>query len=518
MRPGSQLRFDPRRRVMLGRLSALAALPWLDGPAVQAALRDAPRAALVIGNAAYPRAALDNPVNDATAIADVLGRLGFSIDRRLDAGRQSMVDAIGEFCAKVTRTQSVALFYFAGHGIQIDWRNYLLPIDVRLARADDVMRQSVDVATLLDGLGKADTPTSVVILDACRDNPFGAAGKTGSGLSQMDAPTRTLLAYATAPGNVASDGDGRNGLYTENLLKEIVRPGVQIEDVFKRVRLSVRQRSQGRQIPWESTSLEDDFFFVPPADAHVPTQAERDAAFGKDRDDWQAAQQSGTAQAIFAYLKAHPNGHFSEIAQIELDRLLAESGEQRIRVQTSSANPYSQGSAEAGRIALGDRYVYRFVDRLHQDERVFVHRVTRIVGDRIEFNGGKFVTDLLGNPRREADGGVLGDNQLFASEYSIGKEWITRFDYTFPNGKVDVVELTCRVVARETIDVPAGRFDAFRVEANGWRLYVPSRRARTYWVAPGKVPRFVAIDTVNYDRHGVMSVSERRELMSFTKT
>ncbi|WP_155648721.1 caspase family protein [Burkholderia pseudomultivorans] len=518
MRPGPRSRFDPLRRALLGRASALAVLPWLDGAAAYAALRDAPRAALVIGNAAYPRAMLDNPVNDATAIAAALGGLGFSVDRRLDVGHQSMIDAIGDFCAKVQHTQSVALFYFAGHGMQIDWRNYLLPVDVRLARVDDVIRQSVDVATLLAGLGKANNPMSVVILDACRDNPFGVAGKSGGGLSQMDAPPRTLLAYATAPGNVASDGDGRNGLYTENLLKEIGRAGVQIEDVFKRVRLSVRQRSQGRQIPWESTSLEDDFFFVPPPDVHVPTQAERDAAFGKDRDDWQAAQQVGTAQAIFAYLKSHPSGHFSEIAEATLDRLLAGQGEKPVKVQTSSQNPYSQGSEEAGRITLGDRYVYRFVDRLHQSERIFVHRVTRIDGERIEFNGGKFVTDLLGNPRREADGGVLGDNQLFASEYSIGKEWITRFDYMFPNGNVDVVELTCKVVARETIDVPAGRFDAFRVEASGWRLYAPSRRVRTYWVAPGKVPRFIALDTVNYDRHGVVAASERRELMSFTKT
>ncbi|MBK8889535.1 MAG: caspase family protein [Dechloromonas sp.] len=154
----------------------------------------------------------------------------------------------------MTRSRAVGLFYFAGHGLQLDWRNFLVPVDVRLDQADDVPRQTVDLGNLLNSLGRAGNAMNIVVLDACRDNPFGSEHKTGRGLSQMDAPISTLLAYATAPGNVASDGTGKNGLSTENFLKEMVAPEARIEDVFKRVRLAVRRSSQGQQIPWESTS------------------------------------------------------------------------------------------------------------------------------------------------------------------------------------------------------------------------------------------------------------------------
>ena len=169
----------------------------------------------------------------------------------------------------------VGLFYFAGHGVQLDWRNYLLPIDAVIDKIEDVAKQSVDIARLMEGLTKAANPMNVIILDACRENPFGTAKPVAQkGLSQMDAPTQTILAYATSPGNVASDGDGANGLYTENLLREIKVPEAKIEDVFKRVRLGVRRKSNGAQIPWESTSLEEDFWFLPPKSLKAATDAE----------------------------------------------------------------------------------------------------------------------------------------------------------------------------------------------------------------------------------------------------
>jgi uncharacterized caspase-like protein len=123
----------------------------------------------------------------------------------------------------------------------------------------------VDVNSLIVGIRKAHNPMNLIILDACRDNPFGSSARLDQkGLSQLDAPPGTLLAYATAPGNTAIDGESENGLYTEHLLREIKVPEVKVEDVFKRVRLAVRRRSKGLQIPWESTSLEEDFWFISP--------------------------------------------------------------------------------------------------------------------------------------------------------------------------------------------------------------------------------------------------------------
>jgi multidrug efflux pump subunit AcrA (membrane-fusion protein) len=157
--------------------------------------------------------------------------------------------------------QAVGMLYYAGHGLQLDWHNYMVPVDAKLSQAADVPKQTIDIENVIDTFKKSATRMNIIVLDACRDNPF--AGKaSGKGLAQLDAPPGTYLAFATSPGNVAEDGDetSGNGLFTQYLLKELQKPA-RIEDVFKRVRLQVRQKSQGRQIPWDSSSLEDDFAF-----------------------------------------------------------------------------------------------------------------------------------------------------------------------------------------------------------------------------------------------------------------
>ena len=229
-------------------------------------LLKAPKVALVMGNGAYKDApVLKNAPNDARAIGETLKASGFEVTLKLDTGREALIGAIRDYVHAMETRKCVGLFYFAGHGLQLAWRNYLLPVDASIDKIDDVAKQSVDTARLMEGLTKAANPMNVIVLDACRENPFGnLKGVDHKGLSQMDAPVTTLLAYATSPGNVASDGDGANGLYTENLLREIKVPAAKIEDVFKRVRLGVRKKSGGAQIPWESTSLEEDFYFLPP--------------------------------------------------------------------------------------------------------------------------------------------------------------------------------------------------------------------------------------------------------------
>ncbi|MBI1964648.1 MAG: caspase family protein, partial [Betaproteobacteria bacterium] len=232
----------------------------------QGSLNSLPRQALVIGNSRYKETPLRNPASDANAMAGALERIGFDVALLLDAGRDQMRNAIQTYGDSVAKRSAVGLFYFAGHGVQLAWRNYLIPVDAVVDNPDDVRERAVDLNTLLQGLTRAKNPMNVIILDACRDNPFGTRVRTDQkGLSQFDAPPGSMLAYATAPGNTASDGEGENGLYTENLLREMHVPDAKIEDVFKRVRLHVRRRTHGQQIPWESTSLEEDFSFAPSA-------------------------------------------------------------------------------------------------------------------------------------------------------------------------------------------------------------------------------------------------------------
>lgn len=182
-------------------------------------LNQLPRHALVIGNSRYSASPLKNPGNDALAIADYLKRSGFSVQLKLDASRKEMQEAIRAFGNELAQQKSVGVFYFAGHGAQLAWRNYLIPVDAKINQMADMQTQAVELGMLLDSLKKAGNPMNVVILDACRDNPFGTTRIEQKGLSQIDAPPGTLLAYATSPGNVAADGIGDNGLYTEHLLK-----------------------------------------------------------------------------------------------------------------------------------------------------------------------------------------------------------------------------------------------------------------------------------------------------------
>ena len=217
------------------------------------------RIALVIGNSSYPGAPLKNPVNDAKDMAAALRKLGFEVINKTDATQKEMNLAIAQFGDKL-RADTVALFFFAGHGMQVKGKNYIIPIDAQITSESTVRAMTVDVDTVMDQL--ASSPMNIVILDACRNNPFERRFRSvGGGLAQMDAPKGSLIAYATAPGKVAQDGEGRNGLYTQELLKHIQTPGLPLEAVFKRVRNGVMQGSGDAQTPWEASSLTGDFYF-----------------------------------------------------------------------------------------------------------------------------------------------------------------------------------------------------------------------------------------------------------------
>jgi hypothetical protein len=331
-----------------------------------------------------------------------------------------------------------------------------------------------------------------VILDACRDNPFLPDLKSGKGLSQIDAPPGTILAYATAPGNGAADVGLRekNGLYTGHLLNEMRTREAKIEDVFKRVRLNVRRESKGEQIPWESTSLEEDFYLFPPAQLKKASEDELDREYALQLQAWN--QLDSTEAAIVAYLRRYPSGHFSELAQARLEAVLARSGEKKIAIVDSKSNPFTAGSAVSRRdYQVGDEYVYRTID-LHTHIANPGPRltVTAVSENQVTFANG-FVSDLLGNTIRGANGRRFVDNQPYPVEYALGKKWVTRFQVEDGGGVIDEMELEFKVIARETITVPAGTFDTFRVAGTGWARGGRKREV-THWMAPDRVRRFIA--------------------------
>ncbi len=222
------------------------------------------RLALIIGNSSYQHAGyLRNPTNDAEDIARTLKELGFEVMLFTNQDMKSMKQAIDAFGLKLNN-YDVGLFYYAGHGVQSKGFNYFIPVDANLQTEAQVEFDCVRTDRLLSLMEDANNTTNIIILDACRDNPFERSWRrsaTGSGLAFMDAPSGSLIAYATAPGRTASDGHGRNGLYTSALLKYLKEPGIGIEEMFKKVREEVSNQSDKQQIPWESTSLVGAFYF-----------------------------------------------------------------------------------------------------------------------------------------------------------------------------------------------------------------------------------------------------------------
>ncbi len=236
-------------------------------PASVAASPPAARAALVIGNGAYGDAPLRNPVSDAKAVALALEKLGFATTLATDLGWQALGQAVRAF-ADHHAGAAMRVIYYAGHGAQIRGRNYMVPIDVDVANEAELIRKSIDAGELVQRLARQPQAVNVMILDACRNNPasqvvLAADGRrlrtraSGSpGLARMQAPAGSLIAYATAPGQVADDrAGGEHSLYTKHLLAHIATPGQPLEKLFKRVRLEVLRESQSQQQPWEENSL-----------------------------------------------------------------------------------------------------------------------------------------------------------------------------------------------------------------------------------------------------------------------
>ena len=266
-------------RHVVNLVVALITTTWLACAAAEAQIAPGSadgaerRLALVIGNSAYRSVgALTNPGNDARAVSEILNAAGFEVVRAADLTLEEMQQVIGEFAAKLSEAgpNAAALVFFAGHGLQVDGENFLIPIDAQIGQQSDVASQSVRLADLMRTLEAAPSKMRIVILDACRNNPFSALGNAaGKGLAIVDAPARSIVAYSTAPGAQALDGNGLHSPYTAAFMKVSKQSGVPIEQFFKRVRVLVSEVTDGKQFPWESSSLTGDFVLFPATNTQI---------------------------------------------------------------------------------------------------------------------------------------------------------------------------------------------------------------------------------------------------------
>lgn len=533
---------------MIGRRSFLRSLLALCAAATGGAgatSADRSRVALVIGNNGYPQHPLGNAVNDARAVAEVLSGAGFSVVARTDTTRESMGQAVRDFGAALADPAvRVGAFYYAGHGVQVDWRNYLLPVDMRLRAVSDLPKQGLDLGDILGVLPRASGKTFIIILDACRDNPFGESlTLERKGLTPFDAPAGTLIAFSTSPGNVASDGAGANGLYTENLVRELRVHGLRLEDVFKRVRVNVSLASRGMQIPWESTSLLGDVYVFPPDSPLTEDQLER--RFEEEVAEWNRVKGSKNPADWAGLLRSFPNGKLSEIAQARLNSLLAQSAgaatSRGLRIKPAvvrlgeglpvpeyfqrDANPNSAGAYPLDRqFSVGDNAVYTG-DGFNSD----FPRSRRVIrvdseGERVFLNDGRLVTDSFGNPVSNKKNEYRVPVQIVPAELQVGRRWSASLQVN--RGGVDMnEEATFVITRREEVAVPAGRFDAFRIE--GTKSSVArqqsgrptSLKARweeiTYWEVPGL--NFPVKEASTLHRRNGLYEEVTRELVSLAQ-
>lgn len=226
------------------------------------------RVALVIGNADYPNLPLRNSVNDAADVAEALEKCGFDVSLHTNVSREQMLTAIDEFGLKIAGADA-ALFYFAGHGMQVEGINWLVPIGASPTAENEVRFECVEADRVMAKMDNAGANTNIIILDACRNNPFPRQFRNSSlGLANM-AAKGTIVSFAAAPGTVAEDGDDRNGMFTKHLLARMMEPGVEIEQVLKNTRQDVSSATQERQWPQANSLLVGNFYFVPPTEAEA---------------------------------------------------------------------------------------------------------------------------------------------------------------------------------------------------------------------------------------------------------
>ncbi len=353
---------------MMGRMSRLFALLsvalWLvwSGEALAAT-----RVALVVGNGDYAPeiGKLKNPVNDAQLVADTLTGLGFEVSLVTDADQKAMKRAIREFGQKLRETgpNGIGLFYYAGHGVQVDGENFLLPIGAEIQAEGDVELEAVSASSILSQMQFAGNAVNLAFLDACRNNPLTRSFRSGArGLARVDAPRGSFVGYSTAPGDVSVDGESNNSPYALALVEELNTPGISIEEAHRAVRGKVLAATNQRQTPWDSSSLTGPVVLkevamvapiAPAAPAPAPAPAEPPAGGSNQQAEllfWDSIKNSDNPATFDAYLTQFPNGVFAGLARAkiaELESAAKPAETQSAARQIQPAAPQPEGQPEA---------------------------------------------------------------------------------------------------------------------------------------------------------------------------
>lgn len=327
----------------MSRLSLLCFLGlvlfWTSGSGALAmnATQPEKRVALVVGNSAYTYTTpLKNPVNDADKIAKVLESLGFEVVLGLDLTHSETSNTVRKFAKRLNGVET-ALFFYAGHGLQVNGVNYLIPVDARLGGEEDLEFESMRLERVIELMERV--PRNLIFLDACRNNPLARSlarsmgtrsVSIGRGLAKMEVRAEAMISFATEPGQVALDGAGRHSPFTDALLKHIVTPDLDIAFLMRRVRKDVKETTQQKQIPWHNSSLTDPFVFnetkngtahatgAAPANILLPPRIDNQAI---EIAYWNSISNSNNAAAFQAYLSQFPKGVFAKLAKLKLEEI-----------------------------------------------------------------------------------------------------------------------------------------------------------------------------------------------------
>lgn len=327
------------------------------------------RLALVIGNADYKYTAkLKNAANDAIDVAAAFRELGFEVIEGVNQDKRGMEKLILDFGNRLYKQGGgTGVFFFAGHGVQFDGKNYLVPVDADIPTEDEIQYRTVEMSLLLRKFVSAKNNLNIIILDACRNNPFAKEWSESrnvsadDGLAKMAAPKGTILLYATEPGKVALDGDGRNGTFTEALLQHIKKPNLELDSMYKAVARSVSEKSKNKQLPYKEGTNVDDFYFAGTSENPTPGRQApvimtdedakvtvKDAAL-RERETWDAVKTQTDAESFRIYLEAYPNGANAVKAKIKLEQLVwdsVKSSNDKLKIQ-SYLKEFSDGANSA---------------------------------------------------------------------------------------------------------------------------------------------------------------------------
>jgi len=286
------------------------------------------RIALIIGNGNYQyTSSLENPEADARLVAKTLRSLNFEVIELINAKQKDMKRAINFFGEKLEKSgrNTVGLFYYAGHGVQVDGQNYLIPVNANIEKESQVDIESLNTDFVMKTMEYAGNGINFIILDACRNNPYKSGFRSASrGLAKITAPTGTLVAYATSPGDVASDGHGINSPYTRALVSSMLKPNLLVEQVFKKVRIAVMEETGRAQVPWELSSLTGDFYFKKEKNKSISKNTSYSNVNPIDRElaFWMSIKDSNDSSDFLEYLKRYEKGTYAGIAKRRLNSLI----------------------------------------------------------------------------------------------------------------------------------------------------------------------------------------------------